>query len=111
MKIYISEKENIDLSKNCFLTFSIKDKQTVDWNVLAQSLEQHDKELRKQERQKVITELEEWIKTNSKYYLCRTQTNHLQGKSFSPHMVGASISVYLDTFKDDIDQKLNKMKG
>lgn len=45
MKIYVSEKENIDLSKKCYLTFSTKDEQTADWNVLAQSLEQHDKEL------------------------------------------------------------------
>ena len=60
MKIYVSEKENIDLSKKCYLTFSTKDEQAVDWNVSAQSLEQHEQEIRKQERRKVIAEFKKF---------------------------------------------------
>lgn len=58
MKIYVSEKENIDLSKKCYLTFSTKDEQAVDWNVLAQSLEQHEKELLKEFADNIIKHLD-----------------------------------------------------
>lgn len=95
MKIYVSEKENIDLSKNCFLTFSTKDKETVDWNVLAQSLEQHEAEIRKPLKDEivelkehvVIAELEEWCDINEQF------------------------GVHNEKFIKDLRQKLNEMKG
>lgn len=55
------------------------------------SLEQHEEEIRKQERQEVIAELEEWANT---CYLVE--------------------SIYEGVYcidKDDLKQKLNEMKG
>ena len=71
------------------------------------SLDQHDAEV----RNKVIDELFEWINENKNDYMCRANTQHISGKSFSPHMAGASITVYTDGFVDDLKQKLNEMKG
>ena len=65
----------------------------------------------KQAKQEVINELLEWINKNKNDYMCRANTQHISGKSFSPHMAGASITVYTDGFVDELKEKLNQMKG
>ncbi len=62
-------------------------------------------------KQEVINELLEWINENKNDYMCRANTQHISGKSFSPHMAGASITVYTDGFVDELKEKLNEMKG
>ena len=70
------------------------------------SLDQHDAEV----RNKVIDELLEWINENKNDYMCRANTQHISGKSFSPHMAGASITVYTDGFVDELKEKLTEIK-
>lgn len=105
MKIYVSEKENINLkfNKKCELVIfdskpAIKlmepefSQPIKTSNLLAYSLEQHEEEIRKQERQRVITELEDWIEENKNDY-CEDFGNGI-----------------LQIDYEDLRQKLNEMK-
>ena len=93
MKIYVSD----DIYE--YLTIGKRDIHSgVDDDIVVKSLEQHEQEIRKQERQRVIAELEEWINKN-KFDYDEEYYKDYDVKSWS------QINVV------DIKQKLNEMKG
>ena len=67
MKIYLSEKEakenDVVVAKNNYLQDSRIQSNSKNVEFILKSLEQHDNEICKQEREKVIAELENWIKS------------------------------------------------
>lgn len=79
--------------------------------IMLKNNEKHKQSIKEQAKQEVIDELLEWINKNKNDYMCRANTQHISGKSFSPYMAGASITVYTDGFVDELKQKLNEMKG
>lgn len=53
-----------------------------------------------------LIKIRKWILENNKYYAVKVNTKDINGTTYSPHMAGSDVTLYKDSFINDILQKI-----